>query len=142
MDMVTGIGVTPRMQMPEIPKAPIIMNNIHVKDSVVGSINTGNVQTVDVNITVLEQAGNKQIAEALQKLTQAIVDEEKLRTDDKNDLLDQVAYLSGQASAAAKDRKKGMIKAAVEAIKTGATAVTSLKTIWDTVEPIISQFFS
>src|SRR5207237_10783612 len=37
---------------------PAIYNNITVKDSVVGTINTGEVQKIDVNLTNLHNAGN------------------------------------------------------------------------------------
>lgn len=43
MDYATGLpNLSPRMQLPEIPRGPVILNNIRVDNSVVGSINTGN----------------------------------------------------------------------------------------------------
>jgi hypothetical protein len=144
MDSVVGIGFTPRMQIPDLPKAPIIMHNIHVADSVVGSINTGSVQTVDVNITYLKQGGNKDLADALQKLTESIANETNLNADNKNNLLDQVAYLSDQASCAAKDRKRGMIKAAMDSLNVfaqGANSITSITVAWQHVEPLLKVLF-
>ena len=143
VDSIVGIGVTPRMQLPDFPKAPkapIIMHNIHVADSVVGSINTGTVQTVDVNITYLKQGGNKDLAEAIQTLAEAIANEPSLKSDEKNNLLDQVAYLSEQASAAAKDRKRGVIKAAMDSLGSfaqGANAITTITNAWQNVEPLL-----
>lgn len=103
MDRVTGLhNFTPRMQVPDIPRGPIILNNIKLNNSVVGSINTGNVQTVDVSITCLREAGNEAISKALKDLTEAIANEPTLRKDEKNNLLDQLAYLSEQAVGAAK----------------------------------------
>ena len=142
MDFITGLrNFTPRMQVPEIPKAPIIMHNIHIADSVVGSINTGTVQTVDVSITYLKQAGNNEVAEALRQLTEAIANEPSLLSDDKNNLLDQVAYLSDQASSAAKDRKRGMIKAAFAAISQGAGTVTAIAAAWNAAAPLLQTLF-
>ncbi len=142
LDRVTGLrNFTPRMQVPDIPKAPIVMHNIHIADSVVGSINTGTVQTVDVSITYLKQAGNNEVADALRRLTEAIANEPSLPPDDKNDLLDQVAYLSDQASSAAKDRKRGTIKATFDAISQGAGAVAAIATAWNVAAPLLQALF-
>src|SRR5260370_24743839 len=62
----------PRMQIPEIPKGPPILNNITVENSVVASINTGNVQTIDANLTYLHSAGNDKARDVLKLLTEAI----------------------------------------------------------------------
>jgi hypothetical protein len=87
------------------------LNNIHIGRSTVGAINTGEVAKIDVSITVLQQAGNKEVSEALKALTQAIIDASDMPEDSKSQTLDQVGYLSEQATAAAKDRKPGVIRA-------------------------------
>ena len=120
------------------------MHNIHVADSVVGSINTGTVQRVDVNLTYLKQGGNKDVADALQKLTEAIVNEPELPSTDKNNLLDQVDYLAEQASCAAKDRRRGMIKAAMDSLGSFAHSANSITTIavaWEHVAPLLQSLF-
>lgn len=141
-DFLTGLGnITPRMQVPEMPKAPIIMHNIHIADSVVGSVNTGTVQTFDVSITDLKQVGNNDVADALRQLTETILNEPSMLADDKNNLLEQVAYLSDQASSAAKDRKRGMIKAAFAAISQAAGSVTAIATAWSAAAPLLQTLF-
>lgn len=146
MDSVAPFGpTTPRMQLPELPKGPIIMHNINIADSIVGSINTGTVHTVDVNITCLKQGGNKDLADALKRLTEAIANEPNLLSDDKNGLLEQVAYLSNQARSAPKDRTRGMIKAAMDSLSSFAQSADSVNKItiaWQHVEPILKGFFS
>lgn len=145
LDMIAPYGPpTPQMQLPELPKGPAIMHNIHVSDSVVGSINTGTIQTVDVNIEYLKTGGNKELAEALQRLTESIANESALASDDKNILLDQVAYLSEQASGPANVRKRGLIKAAMDSLSTfanGANSVTTITIAWQHVEPILKGVF-
>ena len=112
MDHITGLrNFTPRMQVPDIPKGPVILNNIKIDNSVVGWINTGNIETVDVSISYLEHSGNKDISAALKILTEAIVNNAHVSSSAKSNMLDQVAYLSEQAANAAKDRKPGMIVA-------------------------------
>jgi hypothetical protein len=141
-EMASIIGVPnsfPKMQVPDIPKGPPILNNIKIDNSVVGAINTGTVQSIDVNISRLEQSGNDQVSEKLKTLTQAIANEPSLGDRDKNHLLDQVAYLSEQATSAAKDRKPGMIHAAFAAVGQTATTVAAVATAWKAAEPLLSN---
>jgi hypothetical protein len=142
MDHVTGLrNFTPRMQVPDIPKGPIILNNIKVDNSVVGSINTGSVQTVDVSITYLKNAGNDKVGNALKALTEAIANEASVSKKDKDDMLDQVAYLSEQASSAANDRKPGMIKATFGALTQAAATVSAIASAWSAAEPLLKGHF-
>ena len=142
LDFVTGLrNFTPRMQVPDLPPVPFTLNNIHVDRSTVGAINTGEVATIDVSITVLKQAGNKDVSEALKTLAQAVVDALGMSNESKSQTLDQVAYLSEQAAAAAKDRKPGMIKAACAALTQVATTTTALATAWNAAEPILHGHF-
>jgi len=142
MDFVSGLpGFSPKMQVPDIPAGPVILNNIKVDNSVVGSINTGNVQAIDVSITYLKDAGNAEVSAALKNLTEAIANDVALAKAEKDGLLDQVAYLSEQAAGAAKDRKPGMIKAVLSAITQTAGAVNTVAGAWNAAEPIIKSFF-
>ena len=101
MDFISGLpGFTPQMQVPDLPKAPMTLNNIKVDNSVVRSINTGEVGTIDVSITILEQAGNKEVSEALKRLTEAVVNS-TLAKEHKDALIDQVAYLRQHPAPAA-----------------------------------------
>ena len=138
MDFVTGLrNFTPSMQVPDLPPAPFTLNNIHIDRSTVGAINTGEVAKIDVSITVLQQAGNKEVSEALKALTQAIIDASDTTEDSKSQTLDQVGYLSEQATAAAKDRKPGVIRATLSAITQTATTVSAVATAWSAAEPIL-----
>ena len=142
MDFISGLpNFTPRMQVPDLPKAPMTLNNIHVDRSVVGSINTGEVEKIDVSITLLDHAGNKDVGNALRELTEAIVNASVMSSSDKSNMLDQVSYLSEQATAASKDRKPGMIRAALSAITSAAGAVTAVAGAWSITEPILKAHF-
>jgi hypothetical protein len=142
MDAVTGLrNFTPRIQVPDIPKGPLILNNIKISNSVVGSINTGNVQSIDVSITVLKEAGNAKISDALKALAEAVANSHAVSPADRDAMLDQVAYLSEQAVAAAKDRRPGMIRSALSSITKGATAVSAIATAWADAEPLLKTHF-
>jgi hypothetical protein len=142
MDNVTGLPLSgPRMQVPEIPKGPPILNNIKVDNSVVGSINTGNVRAIDVNLTYLHSAGNDRAGDALKVLTEAVVNDTSISDTQKNELLDQITFLSEQTVASAKDRKPGLIKATFSALTEAAHTVTSMAGAWQVAEPILRSLF-
>jgi hypothetical protein len=142
MDSIAGLrNFTPRIQVPDMPKGPFILNNIKVDNSVVGSINTGNVQSIDVSVTVLKEAGNEKISDALKALAEVIANSHDITASNKDSMLDQVAYLSEQAVAAAKDRRPGMIQAALASITQGAAAVTAIATAWAAAAPLLKSYF-
>jgi hypothetical protein len=142
MDFVTGLPpLGPRMQVPDIPKGPPILNNIKVANSVVASINTGTVQTIDANLTYLHTAGNDKGMAALQALTEAILNDQSMAEDQKNELLDQVAFLSDQTIAGAKDRKPGVINATLSSLAQAAGTINSIAGAWGLAEPILRALF-
>lgn len=142
MDHITGLGLrSPQMQVPDIPKGPIILNNIKVANSVVGSINTGTVQAIDVKITTLKNAGNEGLSNALSKLAEAITNDQSMPAPEKNDLLDQVSFLSEQAAAAAEDRRPGLIKSTLSTVTNAAVAVNAVASAWNVVEPLLKAQF-
>jgi hypothetical protein len=142
MDSVAPWGPpTPRMQVPDIPKGPIILNNIKVANSVVGSINTGNVESIDVSITYLRNAGSQKISDALKQLTEAIVNDGTIAKPEKDQLVDQVAFLSEQAVVAVKDRRPGMIKATLGALDHAAPTISAVAAVWTAAAPLLKTYF-
>ena len=84
------------MQVPPIPQGPPVLNNIKVDNSVIGSINTGNVRSIDVSLTYLHSAGNDKTKDALKTLTEVILSDVSITDVQKNELVEQVAFLSVQ----------------------------------------------
>lgn len=127
--------------MPDIPKGPIVLNNIKVKNSVVGTINIGNVQSIDVSISYLKNSGSDRLGDALKQLTEAIANDTVLQREVKDQLLDQVAFLSEQAVTSASNRRPGLIMAAFNAVGEIATTVTTVGGAWAIAEPLLRAVF-
>ncbi|MBY5698488.1 hypothetical protein [Rhizobium leguminosarum] len=134
-------GQSPRIQVPDIPRGTTILNNIKVDNSVVGSINTGNVASIDVNISYLKKAGGDEVSAALVELTETIARANDLDDGQKQVLLDQVEFVSEQAVKGADGRRPGMISAALSALDSTSKATASLSAIWNNAYPIIRHFF-
>jgi len=117
------------------------LNNIKVDNSVVGSINTGSVQTIDVSITYLKKAGGDEISEALKRLAESIANDTTAPDAEKSEMLDQVAFLSEQAVSAAKDRRPGLITATLGALNQGAATVSAIAAAWQNAAPLLRGYF-
>src|SRR5208283_3378744 len=65
-EMVTGLCGGPRMAMPRPPTilqgGPMTFNNIRVDRSVVGAINTAEVQKIDVALSHIRIGGSEELA--------------------------------------------------------------------------------
>jgi len=120
---------------------PVTLNNIKLNNSVVGAINTGNVRDIDVNLSQLHEAGLDKVSNAISALTEAVIADQKASVDEKNALLEQIAFLSSQATVGAQHRKPGMIKAAMGAIATTATTIASIAGAWQSCEPLLKKIF-
>jgi hypothetical protein len=144
LESIAGVrpGLFPRIQIPPLPSAPFTLNNIKIDNSVVGAINTGNVQTIDVSLSYLHQGGNDKARDALKALTEAILGASSIDHAQKNELLEQVAFLSEQAVAGAKDRKPGVIKATLGAVSQAAGSISAVAGAWQVAEPILSALFN
>jgi hypothetical protein len=142
MDEISGFPRSgARMQVPPIPQGPPILNNIKVDNSVVGAINTGNVRAIDVSLTYLHSAGNDRARDALRALIEAILSDTSTGDTQKNELVEQVAFLSEQAVVSAKDRKPGLIKATFGALTQAAATVSAMAGAWQAAEPILKSVF-
>lgn len=129
------------MQVPPIPQGPPVLNNIKVDNSVIGSINTGNVRSIDVSLTYLHSAGNDKTKDALKTLTEVILSDVSITDVQKNELVEQVAFLSVQGIVGAKDRKPGLIKATFGALTQAAGTVSVITGAWQAAEPILRSVF-
>ena len=72
--------------------------NISIANSNVGSINTGTIQSLNVKMNQLQQAGSPEMAEALHTLATAIL-KSNLPVVTRNDLTSQLEFVAGQAAA-------------------------------------------
>jgi len=143
LDAMVGMGTSPTIQIPRPPVPPINYNNqtVSVTGGTVGAINFGSVNEIKVNLQALTQNGSPDIAEPLAKLTEAILNAQDANEPAKNELLEQIATLTEQANAKPEERKPGLIKALVSAVKEGSGTISSVAGAWASVEPLLKSHF-
>ena len=108
-----SVGLSPMgPRFPPRPKPVVVagvkLNNIHVSNSVVGTINTGSIGTVDQSITALTNVGEPELAEAVKTLSEAILQSSDLTPNQKNELIESLSVISKEA-AAPKEAKRSTV---------------------------------
>ena len=148
MEMTTGLyGFLPRYQVPRPPiqatvvNQPMTFNNINVDRSVVGSINTGDVKKIDVAMDHIKQSGADDVAMGIKELTEAIIASNEVQDQTRNELIEQLSFLTSQSILPKDKRRDGLIKATFTALASTLGAISSLATIWDKVGPLLKAIF-
>jgi hypothetical protein len=72
---------------------------IRVDRSVVGAINTGQAQAIDVALSYVKQNGDPGLSELLQEFTQAVLDNRKLDQAMRKAIIEELSFLISQTSA-------------------------------------------
>ena len=114
-------------------------NNFNISESNIGVINTGEVQRIDLAMGNLQKDGATELVEALGNFTKTILDTDQMHAAEKNELLEQVAEVSEQVALPPDKRKKGIIKALVDRIKSTASTFTTIAAAWSKLQPIIEN---
>ena len=131
------------IKIPPAPIPPIHYNNqvVTVNGGNVGAINFGNVHEIQVSLGQLTQGGKIGVADAMANLTNAILNSNEIAGAGKNELLEQVAFLTSQASVPPTERKPSVIKTILSTVKEGAAAIGGVAGAWNAVEPLLHGYF-
>ena len=116
-------------------------NNIRVDNSIVGAINTGNIEKLDIMMNEMRGGNNQELADALQKLTQAILDTPDLEPSDKDSVLEYLSFLSKEAMTQETERQPTIGKAAISTLEKILSNTGSIASIWSAVKPLLETLF-
>ena len=137
----------PRIQVPVpiVHTAPVTHNthnNIHVENSVIGLINTAQVGRINVAMDNIVNNDDELIVEAIKAVTEAIVNTTELNNETKNQLLEQMAFITEQATLPNSKRQTSVVKPILAAISSSLTNIASLATVWGQWGDNIIRFFN
>ncbi|CAD7779676.1 hypothetical protein DMNBHIDG_02147 [Candidatus Methanoperedenaceae archaeon GB37] len=113
------------------------MNNINIQNSNVGAINTGNVESIDVSLTFLKEQRNEEIAELIKILTKEIIKNKDIVENQKNEILEQLAFITEQLSIPKEQRKTSILKTIFATIFTSISGFSNLLEILEKVKKLI-----
>jgi len=141
-----GTGYLVRHSRIEIPRPPFIgdnltLHNINVSGVTIGSINTGIIHNLDASITVMQSQDKPELADAIKELTEAIIKTNEIDETAKNEIAQQLEFLTAQVTARSQDKSVGLVKGVMLGLKSTLSTVASLITIWDKVEPLLRVAF-
>jgi len=136
-------GVLPRYKIPQIGvyKGPLTLNNINVDNSIIGSINTGDVKQIDVAMDQIKKSGNDILLKALKEFTESVINTEKLNKNLKNEIIEQISFVTSQSVLLKEKQKTGILRGVLLGIKNIVTPIPSLLTLWDKLQPLLEHIF-
>ena len=143
MDLISGVP----LGGPRFPEKDIIQiqnptfHNIKIDKSTIGVLNTGAIQNVDSAVSVLHDLGDKNLSEAILKLTQAILSNTEIHKDTKNDAIEILSLLADEATAPKGKRRSKAMKPLLSQLSNLVSIGSGLSTIWERVKPILESAF-
>lgn len=139
-EAVTGLyGVMPRLptKTPIIHEGPMNFHSIKIDRSVVGAVNTGTVEKMEVALNNIHaQNQNPELEQHLKDFTEAVLQEAKLSVEAKNDIVDQLSVLAAQMAMPPESRIAIVVKALVTSIAANIAA-TGLIEHWDKIKAML-----
>lgn len=138
-----GLVKFARMEMapPPFMDDNITLNNINVSGDKITLINARTIQNLDASVDVMQSRGETELADAIKRLTEAIIESNEIEKSVKNEIAEQLEFLVAQATAEAQDRSIGVVKGLLAGIKSSISVAAGLLTIWNNVEPTIKAAF-
>ena len=142
MDAVVGMRLSGgRMPVKEIALAMTeksVLNNIHITNSSVGVLNTGDLARIDAVITLTKSTDVETIGTQLKMLTQSIVDSPDLNQAQKKEMLDLVETLGEQVVG---PRKPSVIKTLLQSIEDRAKGIAAIFSVAQSLTAAIRGLF-
>ncbi len=136
-------GTPPQLEIPKsaITVGAMTFHNVRVDNSVVGAINTGQVHKLDVALNQVRVGGDPAVAEALQKMIQAVLDAKDLTPTDKNGALEHLTYLTEQAGLPKEERQGAAGKTIVQGLERILAASANLTALWSMFKAVFDALF-
>jgi hypothetical protein len=144
MEAVTGMyGVMPRyeIEQPVIRAGPTTFNNFKIDGSVIGAINTGRAQKMDVSLSNINTPENAELHDALASFTQSVMNSKEVTNETKNAVLDLLEAITSEAAKPKEQRNQTLLTAILPRIPTLVSTATSLVALWNKIQPHLAHLF-
>jgi hypothetical protein len=119
-------------------KGKSVLNNIHITNTSVGVLNTGDLARIDALITLTKNTDVETIGTQLQNLTQSIVDSPDLDDAQKKELLDLVQALAEQVVG---PRRPSVIKSLLTSIEDRAKGMAAIFSVVQVLSAAVRGLF-
>lgn len=109
-------------------------HNVNVDRSVVGAINTGQIENLKVSLSNIQQGGDAATADVMERFASAVWSANDADNAVKNEILEHLACLGEQLAKSPTERNPSVMKTVLGGIKKVATTVASLRELFDVFE--------
>jgi hypothetical protein len=136
-------GTPPRLEIPQpsVNVGPATFHNIHVDHSVIGAINTGEVQKLDVALSNIRNGGDEELHGVLTRLTEAIVNDMSFQTSAKNEALEHLSFLAEQAKLPKDNRKSATARIVFAGLERLLSVSANLAQLLSVAQPHLEKLF-
>lgn len=143
MDEIVGLQSSSRIEMPQpvVNKGNVTHNFINIDRSVIGSVNTGKINNLNQSMNNINNQVNPEIAKLLSLFTESMLTSQEINKEIKDDLLEEISFLSELLLAEKSLQKKSMLKRTIESIENTVSTAGTLLTLWQTINPILKTLF-
>jgi len=117
---------------------------INISGGQVGVVNAGTIHTIEQNLSTVNEAGGKELVEAIKTLTEAVIGSKDLNEGQRNEALENLEFLSSQAALPAENRSKsGVVSAIVGRLREVFSTAKDLSDIWTSYgQPLLAALQS
>jgi hypothetical protein len=113
-----------------------VYNNIHINNSNVGVVNTGDLAKIDAVITLTRGSDAEQIGTELKNLTEAIINFSEGLEKDKQELIELIQMVAEQIQST---RKKSVLLSLLDGIGTRIQRFNTAITIYEKLRSLIEN---
>jgi len=118
------------------------LNNISVNNSVVGTINTGSIGSIDQSISALVQLDEPDLAQAFKALSEAILQSDDLSKNQRNELIESLSVISREAATPVEQRQNTVALSLLEKAEKLTSMATDISELCQRYWPVIAAVFA
>ncbi len=145
MEAQVGLsGVLPHIEIPRpiYNRSNTTVNKVTIDRSIVGAVNQGTVDNIEVSLNHIQQQQGDQLADAIKELTEAIAKDSSQELAARDELLQVLQVLASQAVQPKERRNKGLIKSLLGTLNSTLSSISTLAKLWEKFEPILYGMIS
>lgn len=143
MDEISGIQSYSRIRttQPVLHQGDISYNAINVDRSIIGTINTGKIETLNQTMQNINNHVSPDVAKVLSLFAETMLKSQELSSTEKEDMLEELSFLSEQILTEKSQQKPGIIKRIIDSIQNKVQTIGTLNSIWNTISPVLKGIF-
>jgi|GEM_PF-4435393 len=110
--------------------------NIEADTASICTVNISNLHALDISMEQVKNAGDPLLVSTLKTFVETVVEDPHLLSQQKDDMLERLAFVFSQLLAPRPQRKRGVVCAVLQSLCVSAAAVAVLRPVWARLEPM------